>query len=217
MAGEVQILGGWREIHDGGTEIAETALNPLPNMVLPFILCGRCVSVVRNTVRAEDLIMQNKANFQRHRTDIKWRMEKWLREKDADFASGETKPIPWLDGGHRPWPTVVQNKANLRRHKWTVTAVREKGYRRNRRMMPLQKQSQFPKLVVCPPEHWRGRLALASRRHLAGRKSLGEQGQDGLATKRLTPSLQAGIPLACESGCCILCCDGRMEFYGDQD
>jgi hypothetical protein len=73
MVGEVPILGNQRDIHHRGTEITELALNLRTSTVLVFILWALCVSVVRNSRRAGDLIMQNKANFRRLRIDTKCR------------------------------------------------------------------------------------------------------------------------------------------------
>jgi hypothetical protein len=92
MASEMQDLGGRREIHHGGTEVTEMAMIPLTNMALAFILCARCVSVVRNPARAGDLIMQNKANFRGHQIDAKCSTNKGIRGKYGAWASVETKP-----------------------------------------------------------------------------------------------------------------------------
>jgi hypothetical protein len=76
--------------------------------------------VVQNSARAEDLIVQNKANFLGAKMNANCCPVQWLGENCTDCASAKTKPIAraWRpESQETPYGVttngpVVQNKAN---------------------------------------------------------------------------------------------------------
>ena len=123
-------------------------------------------------------IMQNKANFSGLACSVPVR------------ASVETRdPASLQAGAGRPKQSQFSeapNRHQMRCRKEVTMKIVDDGRAENKANSPIR-------LAACVSGSWRGRPALASRRHLAGAKPVGEQGQDGLATKRLTASLQARI------------------------